>query len=132
MTIVKFLIPMSVCLFCLSCDDKIPPEEAILGKWMLIAYGPNERNLTYIEPDNNIYKEFHPNGTQSEYSPALDATFYWTYRLDAKCLYINEDDEVNCRIFKYKLTGNRLKLTYVRGIVLGTVNTTIWIYKRKK
>ena len=132
MTIVKFLIPMSVWLFCLSCDDKIPPEEAILGKWMLIAYGPNERNLTYIEPDNIGYFEFLPNGIRQSYR-GLDMVSCETYRIDTKYLYYYEDNEYGHYIYSYKLTGDRLKLTYVQGNLPDIMNASeIWIYKRKK
>ena len=132
MKIVRFLIPMSVFLFCLSCD-KTPPEEAILGKWEEIAHGPNERNITFYEPGSICYMEFFPNGIRQSYYYGRDIFVDMPYRIDKKYLYYNEDNEDNYWIYKYKLTGNRLKLTYVNGTITDSMLAPrIFIYQRKK
>ena len=101
----------------------------IIGKWNLIARGPDEDNIVEIEA-SGIYREFLPNGVHQG---------YWgdskqIYQTDSLFLYLYADHPDNNFIDKYTfINRDTLKLTYVQGNkpdIMGL--PLIYIYQRIK
>ena len=124
------------CLFLIGCsEDNKQIEDAIVGKWELIARGYYENNNAVVNPVENSqsYVEFLSNGKMKR--PYLvegkitELTF--PYRIDKQLLYENYTDEVNMFTYKYKVEGNRLTLDYVQGNLEDIYpQMRIWIYQR--
>jgi hypothetical protein len=113
--------------------DSPPAEDPdIIGKWELVAEGPNEDKIAPVEA-NESYWEFLPNGEHKGYG--ADAKY--TYQTDGVFLYLyylDNSDGVNDRIYEYTIISrDTLKLKYVRGIMLDRPNEPfIFIYQRIK
>jgi hypothetical protein len=125
-----------LCLFIISCDkDNKQQDDAIVGKWGLIAIGYYESNNVVINPVENSqsYVEYLSKGkVKRPYLYMGEITeIEFPYRIDKEFLYENYNDKVNMFTYKYKVEGNKLTLDYVQGdLVAIDPQMRIWIYQR--
>ncbi|GAB6012989.1 hypothetical protein [Viscerimonas tarda] len=116
------------------------PQEAILGKWRLIAQGPSEDKIQqvssggYVEylPDSIIqpgtFAE-HP-GLQVKYS--IDSCLFKTYYYHVGQLF-DEKTQMHGYEYKFEDNYNKLILKHVKGITSLSLGTPlIFFYKRIK
>ena len=113
-------------------------DKDIIGKWELIAEGPDEDGIVPVEANGN-YSEYLPNGEYRIFSSETNSyyEFKFAYQTDSRFLYLyylDNSDGVNDRIYEYTIISrDTLKLKYVRGIVPAIAGfPLIYIYQRIK
>ncbi|GHV49330.1 hypothetical protein FACS1894181_07960 [Bacteroidia bacterium] len=111
-------------------------DKDIIGKWELIAEGPEEDQIKSVE-SNGDYKEFSPDGEYRYFSSVINGfgNAKRNYQLDSTFLYLyyvgNADNDY---IYEFAfINKDTLKLTYVQGIKSDIMDyPTIQIHKRIK
>jgi hypothetical protein len=113
-------------------------DKDIIGKWELVAEGPDEDKIAPVEANGN-YSEYLPNGEYRIFSSETNSyyEFKFAYQTDSRFLYLyylDNSDGVNDRIYEYTIISrDTLKLKYVRGIVPAIAGfPLIYIYQRIK
>ena len=111
-------------------------QQAIIGKWDLVAFGPSMDDLTCFSSDS-ILMAFLPDGTFMNYHTETDEyiehPLFKTYVIDS--LYFswnNERSYMQGRYdYAYKLMGNTIMMTYMRGNMEQLMTTpSVFIYKK--
>jgi hypothetical protein len=119
-----------------GCKGDSEPQEAILGKWELIAQGPNVNDIKPVEP-NGSYSEYFSDGKMISFSFETNKSFEYTYKVDSKflCRYFEYNHEQEYAEYEYNFRDNQLRLIYVRGSVPIEMiygRPMVFIYRHKK
>lgn len=117
-------------------DTPADPENAILGKWQLVASGDSNK---MVKISDGPILEFYPDGTYKSYDPDLtdhNPEYTLVYEVDSGLLYRNTilDDEILPGEFIQKcyLEKNKLQLQYVDGYVIPDYFSETYLYRRIK
>lgn len=117
-------------------DTATNPENAILGKWQLVASGDSNK---MVKISDGPILEFYPDGTYKSYDPDLtdhNPDYMLIYQIDSGFLYRNTilDDEILPGEFiqKFYLEKDKLQLRYVDGYVIPDFFAETYTYKRLK
>ena len=111
--------------FSACTKDEFSAQEAILGRWELIARGTAD-GFQQVEPDGSYFMCLH-GGKMITYDAGMNAFREGTYQIDSNFLYRNNNGSAI-----YSFDKDRLTLATVRGTDLSANNIFIFIYKRKK
>jgi len=132
-----FVIIAAVVMIFSSCKNN-NPENAIIGKWVMISAGETESSLGDGLHGKDVHFEFKSNGTIWIDCPSCaeyKRSKYGYYKIDDEYFYHRYDIDTEYEVYTYSFDGNKFKISNINPKFAGNLTiyiVNVFVYERIK